>query len=181
MARLSPPSFKDALLTTAPWALALGFALGAHAGWFCPGHQHATSVSIFEEEIDLLEDDDPCPRAGQDLNELAQEIDQIAETHTVPKELLVALADEPQRLGEHASAELVVRDGAVRGVRISDVDAILQALGFRDGDLITSVAGHKLRSPDDLGKVASLVRGYAHVRVLLERDGIEIRKRFFIR
>jgi hypothetical protein len=181
MARLSPPSFKDALLTTAPWALALGFALGAHAGWFCPGHQHAPSVSIFEEEIDLLEDDDPCPREGQELTDLAEQIEQVAETHTVPKELVIALSDDPSLLGEHASAELVVRDGQARGFRISGTDDLMHALGFRDGDLVTSIAGHKLRGPEDLAKVASLVRGYAQVRVMLERDGVEIRKRFFIR
>src|SRR5688572_13655305 len=160
MARLSPPSFKDALLTTAPWALALGFALGAHAGWFCPGHQHAPTLAVVQEEFELLEDDDPCPSSGE-LLELAKRVDRVAETHTMPKELLVALADDPSQLGEHASAELVVRDGKPRGFRLSDTQPLVHSLGFRDGDLITNVAGHPLRSAEDLAKVASLVRAYA--------------------
>jgi membrane-associated protease RseP (regulator of RpoE activity) len=189
MARLSPPSFRDALLTTAPWALALGFALGAHSGWFCPGHQHATHVDVVsadDGEIAVFrDDDDPCARehAAERIRELAQRVHRVAETHTMPAELIAALADDPGLLADHGTAELVMRDGEPIGFRISNTvsGGLAQQLGLRDGDVITSVAGQPLRSVDDVAKAASAVRGFAQVRMMIARDGVAMRKRFLIR
>jgi type II secretory pathway component PulC len=190
MGRLSPPSFRDALLTTAPWALALGFALGAHAGWFCPGHEHATHVEVVPAEaVELvaLDDDEPCANARREsdarrLHQLARDVHRVSETHSVPAELFALLADDPWLLAEHGRAKLVVRDGETVGYRIRGTShqGLVRRLGLREGDILVSVGGHPIRGADDVAVAAAALRGATKLGIVVERNGMQIRKRYFI-
>lgn len=164
--------------------------MGAHAGWFCPGHQHAPALEIVsvDESVSFGEDDDPCTQSRRQLEPgelaaLGKQVRRVAETHTVPKELVTAIANDPSLLGQFARAEVVLRNGQPIGFRISGTTrgGIVRQLGLRDGDIVTNVAGRPMKSLDEVSRAASAVRGLAQVRVLIERDGVEIRKRYLVR
>jgi C-terminal processing protease CtpA/Prc len=183
---------RDTLLTTAPWALALGFALGAHAGWFCPGHQHAPRGDLVSSDVvdigDVFADaDDPCTRARRDraakrVRQLAKQAHRVSETHRVPAGLVEALIDDPRVLSKDAKAELVLRDGQPLGFRIARTTrgGPLARLGLRDGDIITHVRGRPLHTANDLVAAVSSLRGATKVGIRIERNDHEIRKHYLI-
>lgn len=191
MPRLSPPSFKDALLTTAPWALALGFALGAHAGWFCPGHEHSSTTRVeiagsSDVEPGMDQDDDPCARKhraldAEKIRELTREVHRVAETHAVPAALVEAIASDPSVLAGQVSADLVSEPHQGFRMRNTAHGSLVRQLGLRDGDIVTHVNGRAMTSVDALMGALASMKGQPQARLMLVRNGVEIRKRFVIR
>ena len=177
------------MLTTAPWALALGFALGAHAGWFCPGHQHAASVEVVSigEELLLGDDDDPCTQARRDreidrLRELGRQVRRTSETQAVPQELFAALTEDPWMLARFARAKLVSRDGEPYGFRVSlhEPGGLVRELGLREGDVVTHINGQALESTEDLREAVDGLRGLDEVSITVERKGSPLQKRYVV-
>jgi type II secretory pathway component PulC len=56
----------------------------------------------------------------------------------------------------------------------------VRRLGLREGDILVSVGGHPIRGADDVAVAAAALRGATKLRIVVERNGMQIRKRYFI-
>lgn len=184
---------RDALLNSAPWALALGFAVAAHFGWFCPGHGGETPTKI--EVVTTAAPGTQVHVVGADavvtprhrgnapavgVPALAKKIQRVAETHTVPRALVDRIYDNPALLAKNARAFPVTRKGKTVGFKIADTKkgSIVRLLGLRDGDVIKSVNRKPIRTIEDVLAAVRCFRDQDSVTITIRRGKTNIRKRY---
>lgn len=185
---------RDALLNSAPWALALGFAVAAHFGWFCPGHGDTpTKIEVVTTaapgtQVHVVGADavvKPKHRrntAAVGVPALAKKIHRVAETHTVPRELVERIYDNPALLARNARAFPATRNGKTIGFKIANTKkgSIVRLLGLRDGDVIKAVNGKPIRTIQDVLDAARCVQEKDSVTITIRRGKDKVRKRYLI-
>lgn len=193
MTRPALPKSKYAMYTAAPWALALGFAMAAHLGWFCPGHaDHSARIDVHAESgINVSVSDGAvnvrraAAQAKKDLPWIptsAKGVFRSAETINVPRELGAMLMAEPTMLTQYGTALPLERDGKFYAWKLKKLKrgGLLRKFGFRNNDLITAVEGHDVRCAGRLE--AMFVEGLrdGKITISVERRGDRLQKHFVL-
>jgi hypothetical protein len=167
------------MLTTAPWALALAFALAAHVGWFCPGHEHGTTtrVEVVSGHTTTRAVRVEMDRSPENLRRLLGKTDRVQETFVTTHELVEMLYEDPQ---------LVLGSGnfweVERGIRILDTNrrGVVRRHGLRDDDVITHVMDERIHTVRELADAALRLRGEGEFHITIIRAGTTMKKHFVL-
>ncbi len=101
----------------------------------------------------------------------------------LPRAYLEALLADPSTLAKQARVMPSVRDGVTRGFKMYGVrpDSLPKRLGFKNGDLVTSVNGLPLTGMDHAMAAYSKLRNATVLTVELERKGEVLHKEITIK
>ncbi len=102
---------------------------------------------------------------------------------TVDKKFLEKLLANPAQLTKQARIVPAVRDGETKGYKFYGIrpGSLPKLLGLKNGDLLTSVNGHKLDSLDQAMDLYTKLRRASHLSVSIERKGEALQKEIDIK
>jgi general secretion pathway protein C len=153
-------------------------------------------VSGRKEYLDLL-DKAPSPTAGVPppavtpapttdpvMAELDRGIKKIGEhNYEVQRQTVDSLLGNMSLLSRSARIVPEIRDGKAAGFRLFSVrpDGPFGKIGLQNGDVISSINGLEMTSPDKALEVYTKLKSASHLSVGLERNGQKINKEYNIR
>ena len=102
---------------------------------------------------------------------------------TVERGFVEKLLSNPAQLTKQARIVPAVRDGETKGYKFYGIrpGSLPKLLGLKNGDLLTSVNGHKLESLDQAMDLYNKLRRASHLSVTLERKGQQVSKEIDIK
>lgn len=95
---------------------------------------------------------------------------------TIPRSIADRLRAKPATFATQAKVDPEHRDGAVVGMRISEVKDLPRLLGFRDRDVIISINGLRVQSLQSIPQIVLQLRGANRFTVEYERAGVRATK-----
>ncbi|MFO0631709.1 MAG: hypothetical protein U0168_02530 [Nannocystaceae bacterium] len=96
---------------------------------------------------------------------------------TVAAALAASLRADPAALVGLGRLEPVERDGRALGLRVLALEPLPRRLGFADGDVIVSINGLAVQSPQSAPQLYLQLRAARRFTVVFERDGVRRTKR----
>lgn len=91
---------------------------------------------------------------------------------TVAAALAARLRADPAALTGLGQLEPVARDGRPVGLRVLALEPLPRQLGFIDGDVIVSIKGLAVQSPQSAPQLYLQLRAARRFTVVFERDGV---------
>jgi general secretion pathway protein C len=126
----------------------------------------------------------PAPTTDPVMAELDRGIKKIGEhNYEVQRQTVDSLLGNMSLLSRSARIVPEIRDGKAAGFRLFSVrpDGPFGKIGLQNGDVISSINGLEMTSPDKALEVYTKLKSASHLSVGLERNGQKINKEYNIR